>query len=86
MDSFIFVHHIYLKSSNWFQCVFGMNFLLATSIECVNSLFYFLVGGKQMGFFMFLYVSGQKITNFIGFSDGSLFSSDPTFAFCFIMY
>lgn len=39
-----------------------------------------------MGFFMFLYVSGQKITNFIGFSDGSLFSSDPTFAFCFIMY
>lgn len=35
---------------------------------------------------MFLYVSGQKITNFIGFSDDSLFSSDPTFAFCFIMY
>lgn len=43
-------------------------------------------GGKQMGFFMFLYVSGQKITNFIVFSDGSLFSGDPTFAFCFIKY
>lgn len=39
-----------------------------------------------MGFFIFLYVSGQKITNFIGFTDVSLFSGDPTFPFCFIMY
>lgn len=57
MGSFLFVHHIYLKSSNLFQCVFGMNFLLATSIECVNSLFYFLVGGNgwdSLYFYMFL--------------------------------
>lgn len=54
MGTFLFVHHIYLKSSNLFQFIFGMNFLLATSIECVNSLFYFLVGETGRVLYVFI--------------------------------